>query len=488
MKIKKLNEKLLREADEEVVDEVVDVDQPVSDLADNIGDAYAEGGIVVPEKNATSTAKEIKKAAEGIKEPVYTPIVVPNRLTKACDMALKIAKRNSRRGSYDNPNILVDGLPGSGKTAIVRDWAKSRGCNLVYVNAKNKDLDAFLNGYPVTMDDSTRRAGKKVDQAYSSAIDDLNKPNSILFLDEFNRASYELRAVLLTLINEHNVAGEGEDGYRHFDGMLFTIACINPPVPTDPGADQLNDAELSRFDPFLTFEFDSDPDDTLAFAPEHYKREQAKLDPADPLFEEDWLYIQKTANLVIFMLNDPAFKYDDRSVKNLQSIQRENALMFNQRSFMKFMDSFGGEGVNTIIDMLELRRQPTDKRNSYSFTEAKRQMLLKILEKYREVEPKLPPEVKKKMEAAQKGEDYEEDDTPTQPTGNGSGQGGESEEVVDPSKGKQQVFDDPYSAYFDSYTGDFVETDDFFKNVTGGKIPAVSPAEATKRITDFDWN
>jgi hypothetical protein len=483
MKIKKLNEELLREADEEVID----VNQSVGDLASDIEDAYAEGGIVVPEANAESTAKEIKQAAAGIKEPVYTPIVVPNKLTKACDMALKIAKRNARKRSYDNPNILVDGLPGSGKTAIVRDWAKARGCNLVYVNAKNKDLDAFLNGYPVTMDDSTRRSGKKVDQAYSAAIDSLKKPNSILFLDEFNRASYELRAVLLTLINEHNVAGEDDSGYTHFDNMLFTIACINPATPTDPGADQLNDAELSRFDPHLTFEFDSDPDDTLAFAPEYFKREQSKLDPADPYFEEDWIYIQKTANLVIFMLNDPSFKYDDRSVKNLQSIQRENALMFNQRSFMKFMDSFGGEGVNAIIDMLELRRQPGDKRNSYSFTEAKRQMLLKILEKYREVEPKLPPEIKKKMEAAQKGEDYEEDDTPTPPTGKGQG-GGDSEDVVDPSKGKQQVYDDTYSADFDSYDGDFVETDDFFKNVTGGKIPAVSPAEATKRITDFDWN
>ena len=187
------------------------------------------------------------------------------------------------------------------------------------------------------------------------------------------------------------------------------------------------------------------------------------------------------------MLNDSAFKYDDRSVKNLQNIQRENALMFNQRSFMKFMDSFGGEGVNTIIDMLELKRKPGDKRNSYSFTEAKREMLLEILEKYREVEPKLPPDVRKKMEAAQKGEDYEEDDSPTPPTGSGNGEA-DGGEVVDPSKGKQQVFDDPYSMDFDSYKGDFVETDDFFNNVTGGKIPAVTPAEATKRITDFDWN
>ena len=85
------------------------------------------------------------------------------------------------------------------------------------------------------------------------------------------------------------------------------------------------------------------------------------------------------------------------------------------------------KALTLLLICLSFKRKPGDKRNSYSFTEAKTSNALEILEKYREVEPKLPPDVRKKMEAAQKGEDYEEDDTPTPPTGKGQG-GGDSEE------------------------------------------------------------
>lgn len=152
-------------------------------------------------------------------------------------------------GTHDGSDILVTGLPGSGKSAITREWAKSRGVELFYLNAKNDDLGAILNGFPVDTTEETEdgKIVHRADRSFSKSVDMLDRERSVLFLDEFNRAPSKLRATLLSLINEHVVEGPGEDGYRHFNNLLFSIACVNPSVPTDPGALDLNDAEMSRF-------------------------------------------------------------------------------------------------------------------------------------------------------------------------------------------------------------------------------------------------
>ena len=143
-----------------------------------------------------------------------------NQIWDALDKALKRARRVQGQKGADFPNILLSGDAGSGKSAIVRQWAKANNINLVYKDIKTitpTDLGG-LKMRDVEDPDYAKRVGSK------EFIQALSKPNSVLFLDEYNRAKTEVRGTLLTLVNEHMVwdpKAEGEEAF--LPNFLFTI-------------------------------------------------------------------------------------------------------------------------------------------------------------------------------------------------------------------------------------------------------------------------
>lgn len=160
----------------------------------------------------------------------------------ALDRALKVARDNATLGEDEYDNILLIGGQGVGKTARATSWAKERGINLVYVDAKS--LDETDLGGALAPD---LKNGKAV-KLSTDTLDLLDKPNSVLFLDELNRARPNIRGTLLSLVNDHYIYdAHGEGGRRSFPNMLFTIAAINPPNMAFPNVDQLDPAELGRY-------------------------------------------------------------------------------------------------------------------------------------------------------------------------------------------------------------------------------------------------
>ena len=300
-------------------DDALDTTDSASELASEIIDQVETGtggAETLSDSAAATVAAEVKDVASmsGIETAVVdTPeaeegLGVENKVTKVLDMALQKALKNRGRGTKSGYNVLVIGMPGSGKTASINDWARSKGVNLVAVNAKNNDLDAYINGY-TTKDPEKPR---KVIQAFSDNLADLEKPNSVLFLDEYNRqVKPHIRASLYTLINEHKIVGDGPDGLHEFKNMLFTIAAINPAVSTDKGAAPLNDAEMSRF--WWTLDdMDSDPDTTIEYLTKYYGKLISKLNPEAEDYREnleDYLRIQ---DLGVFIVSHPKFGYDTR--------------------------------------------------------------------------------------------------------------------------------------------------------------------------------
>lgn len=323
-----------------VIDDIADAS--IAEIAGAVQDAAEEasdGEETYSDAKAKQIATQIKTYAEGFDNSTWAPLDVSNALTEAMDDCLASCFESRMLGTHDGNDLLVTGLPGSGKTAIAKQWAKSRGINLFYLNAKNDDLGAILNGFPVDTTEETDdgRSVHTVARSFSKSLDDLDKERSVLFLDEFNRAPSKLRAVLLSLINEHVVDGNGPDGYRHFDNLLFTIACINPAVITDPGAEELNDAERSRF--VKKKQWDSTPEEAVKYINWYIPEKVIKNIPQGPYYDALYVRAVKKLNLANALLNDYRFNFDKRS--DLLDLSRNQATMLNQRSLVDGIMAYG---------------------------------------------------------------------------------------------------------------------------------------------------
>lgn len=314
----------------------------VADIADAVQDAAEEasdGKETFSDEKAKTIANEIKTHAKGFDSAAWAPLDVPSELTDKLDDCLANAMAAHAAKNSDGVDLLITGLPGSGKTGITKQWAKDRGVNLFYLNAKNDDLGAILNGFPVDTVEKDEYGNEvhRVARSFSKSLDKLDEPRSVLFLDEFNRAAPKLRAVLLSLINEHVVDGDGPDGFRHFDNLLFTVACINPAVPTDPGAMELNDAEMSRF--VDTMDWDSKADDALRYINFHVNDLLKQLDPTDENYEFFYTRYNKILNLANALIGDPSFEFDNRD--DLLDLFNDKAKMLNQRAITDALMAHG---------------------------------------------------------------------------------------------------------------------------------------------------
>ena len=369
MKILKENKVLIEAADDTIETDLViaDVDAAsVDEIADAIQDAaevVTNGEETVSDANAKEAAKEIKTLAKGLDHTLWAPLDVKNDLTEALDLCLSkslIAKKQKRRDGVD---LIVTGLPGSGKTGITKAWADARGVKLFSLKAMNRELDAILNGFPVDTVETTENGVTmhKVVKSRSTVLDPLERENSVLFLDEFNRAPEDLRANLLTLINEHEVeaaSGQGKAGMYRFENLLFTIACINPAIPTDPGAMELNSAEMSRY--LLHMDYDSNKADALAFIPWYIRETLDGLDKNDPDYAFLYVDLIKKYNLAIYLIKHRKFKFDDRDDDKECAKARPRRTLLNQRELTDGIMAFGAD-KNTFLWWVDTKSEFLDK-------------------------------------------------------------------------------------------------------------------------------
>ncbi len=472
MKIKKMiNENLIEKViveDSETVETDNVSDASIEDVkdasVDEIADAVQASGVLATDgegtysdKGAENIAKEIKTAAKGLDRTAWAPLDVRSVLTDTLDMCLASALKNKKSGLKDGSDLLVNGLPGSGKTGIVKYWAEARGLNLVELDSNDDELGAMIKGFPVDtiQKDADGNEYHATAKSFSSSLDDLDKPNSVLFLDEFNRAPQSLRANLLKLINAHEIPGRGKNGRRRFDNMLFTIACINPKVDSDFGVVPLNDAEKSRF--AVKRRWDSKVPDALRYLNFYLQDTIEKLDKTD----EDYAFLYanyvRIHNIATALLTDHRFEFDTRD--DLEALDDDEYSMLNQRSLTDGLMLAGGQGKKEFLRWVD---------EDSGFLDKNITTIHEILDPWQEPDVTVP---------------------------GASGVNTSANKAVNATAASQNNSTSSVSSSDDDFESKFgnggIETDtDLFGTTSSGaaKGAAVSAAEAKNRIQNFDFS
>ena len=163
-------------------------------------------------------------------------------IEKALDETLEANRLEIENGDRNFQNLLLTGAAGSGKSARVKAWAKKNKINLVKVIGSSMD-DTDIGGVPY----ADVKAGRAI-KLTTAQLDSLeNIKDSVLFLDEWNRAPKTVRATLLNLIQEHEIPDSSKPtGMRYLPNFLFTVAAVNPSDDLSYDTDRLDDAEMGR--------------------------------------------------------------------------------------------------------------------------------------------------------------------------------------------------------------------------------------------------
>lgn len=222
------------------------------EIAADIEAGAKEAKINVDTDAVEEEADVVKNLAQIIRNPYGTGRLsdVEKVLQRALNNAIEsIEDGTTEMGAF--PNVLIYGLAGFGKTAKVKAFCRKHNLNLFECDAKSLDI-ATVGGIPYPKTDP--KTGEITQSPIGSRYwDGLNKPNTVLYLDELNRTGPAVRGSLLTLINEHTLPMTIEDpktgeirNVKRFPNILFTVVSINPADDIFQDNEDLDPAMISR--------------------------------------------------------------------------------------------------------------------------------------------------------------------------------------------------------------------------------------------------
>ena len=271
-----------------------------------------------------------------------------SELENKLDDCLERAKEIEGEEGANYPNLLIVGIAGMAKTAIVKQWARKNNINLYAIDAgklQPEDLGGIVGYDPDDAHYSVKLGNREV-------LEELSKPNTVIFLDEYNRAKPNIRSTLLKLVQDHVLpSGRGD---KFLPTVLFTIAAINPPSIAYE-VNELDDAELSRFD---QIEITPDPLQHLKYLNSYFDKyiEKAKAAGNEKTLKRR-MGQKALANAI---LNDPRFEYS--SLASIESGKEIGAKSTNYRSFQKALEASDGTKENLLKvwnDSCDFRQKKT---------------------------------------------------------------------------------------------------------------------------------
>ncbi len=295
-------------------------------IADTVDGAVVKTETGVKVKVDDETAEDIEHADKVLEDPdVYSG---DGDIEKALDRSLVVSQRNIKSGRGDYPNLLFIGNAGTGKTGRIKSWARKNKINLVIVSAATMD-DTDLGGAL-----APNLAAGTAQKLASTQFDELgNVQNSVLFLDEWNRAPATVRGTLLTLIQDHTVPDPRVKGSQRFlPNFLFTVAAINP-VGVDYETNKLDDAEMGRV---RVLNIRGDKLVTLGYIKHTWNKQIAAT--SDPEAKKE---LEGQLALADKLIRDKRFNFDDQVdiTRSHQAADEDsgNGLVLNPRSFTNLL-------------------------------------------------------------------------------------------------------------------------------------------------------
>lgn len=282
-------------------------------------------------------ASDAFKAADLIENPYGATNT--SEIEKKLQTALDVALANRRVGAedlLDYPNVLLYGMAGFGKTAVVKQFCKDHHINLFECDAKSLDL-ATVGGIPYPVKDKN---GKWTQRPIASSYwDALFEDNTVLFLDEFNRAATNIQGSLLGLINNHilPISQEGADGKvtnKHkFNNILFTVSAINPASSSFSDVNEFTPEKVSRHP--IIHEVVPDATELL----NHLNRVYTTVLKNPMLPETDRYRYAGQQAIMQKILTDPDFHFNSR--EDVEQINTENNTEGTMHNPLNYRTFFG---------------------------------------------------------------------------------------------------------------------------------------------------
>lgn len=246
-------------------------------------------------------------AAKAASEISAVPVEAEQKgqIETALDQALARNLKVARHGGNQFINLLLVGDSGAGKSGIVRSWAAENNINLFEVHAQGMDPTDFSAITPDLNPESATY--KTIVRLASTEFDPLNRPRSVLFLDEYNRAPSSVRADLLEIINNHNIIDPRQpNNLRHLENLLFTVAAINPPNSAYD-TDRLETAERRRF---KSIDVIMEPSTLLKYLNKKFNKELQEAEEDGD--KEEVAMIKGRISLANTILTNKLFNFDSR--------------------------------------------------------------------------------------------------------------------------------------------------------------------------------
>ena len=165
-------------------------------------------------------------------------IYVENRLTRCLDSVYKDIMAGK---VLLPPCIPIEGLPGSGKTSIIRSWLNHNKFKYIEIDATTIRPYKFEYEY-LPLDESTNQEVRII---YGSELTDLITPkkrtvdvyfpsnmidgmnnDTIIFIDNYDRASLDNRMVLMQLVKDLVVIDPREENtkkLKRINALMFMV-------------------------------------------------------------------------------------------------------------------------------------------------------------------------------------------------------------------------------------------------------------------------